>query len=663
MAKIFFLLIFASNLVISQVQTHECAISKTQSMKKLMKSKEINYPGDDSFDATYYKLDLNVDYYTQTLSGVVQVNGKALSDNFSSFFLDLQTVFTVDSVNYLGVNTPFTHSNDKLTISLLSPLNINQEFSVEVFYHGTPGSSGFGSFEFSSNGSNPVIWTLSEPFGASDWFPCKDTPSDKVDSSDVIITADQIFYTVSNGTLVSIDDLPNNKRRFHWKNHHPIAHYLISLAMTNYAIYEQDFITTNNEIMPVIHYNYPQNLTTSRISQLQKTTSMLALFSELYGEYPYLDEKYGHAEFGWNGGMEHQTVSSMGAYGETIVAHELAHQWFGDKVTCANWENIWLNEGFATFSEAVWLGHVYGDSFYQNRIEMYMSDAKYAEGSIFVENPNSVYEIFNYNRSYAKAAVVLHMLKGIVGEEVFYEILRTYLSDSRLAYNVAVTEDFQAIAESVTGLHLNYFFSEWIYGENYPKYYVDWKHLNTANSYEYNLNITQQTNTNPRIFTMPIEIDINFFDGTDSTCIVTNSSANQNFNFIFDKAVTSISFDPRNKILKSVLSFSNLEDESLQPAKFELNQNYPNPVNAKSGENNSTIIRFSIPESKNSQLSNVKLVLYNSLGQQIDEIINKPLLSGKHEIEFNVEHLSPGVYFYQLQYLGNSLTKKLIILK
>jgi aminopeptidase N len=431
----------------SQNDRHLCSQSKIRHYTKLQKAAAINYPGDSRIDVTFYKLNLKIIYSPKYLSGIVTVKAKSLEDGLENAFLDLRDYFEIESVTLNGSPLSFNFQNDIIDITLDRAYNTGEEFEIDITYEGVPGSSGFGSFEFSTQNKDPlgepVIWTLSEPYGSSDWWPSKDTPSDKADSSEVWITSDENFVSVSNGTLVDEINNGDGTKTYKWKNNYPIAHYLISLAMTNYQEYTNYFTYAPGDSMPVVNYNYPVNWDTTRKNQLDITIPMLKFFSDIYGLYPFIDQKYGHAECGFSGGMEHQTVSSMGFYGLSIVAHELAHQWFGNKITCKDWNNIWLNEGFATYSEALFVEHLKGREAYDSYIAAEMSSAKDAIGSIWVQNINSVQEIFNPKRSYAKGSVVLHMLRGVVGDEAFFNILKEYSNDPDLSYNVAETADFK----------------------------------------------------------------------------------------------------------------------------------------------------------------------------------------------------------------------------
>ena len=650
----FILIIFISSPLFGQ--SNICSNGKMNNFTKVFEYNKMAYPGDDSFDAAYYKLNLDINYDTRFLIGEVTVSGKSKADNLSSIFLDLQNSFTVDSVIYNNQKLSFTHLSAKLNLSFPNPLSMNDEFSVVVFYKGTPGSSGFGSFEFSRTPTNhPAIWTLSEPYGASDWWPCKDSPADKVDSSDVIVTADESFVTVSNGKLISVTDNGNGTKTYYWKNSYPIAQYLISLAMANYATFSETWNYTDSDTMQVIHYNYPENLTSSRINQLKKTIPMLDVFSELYGLYPFINEKYGHAEFGWGGGMEHQTVSSMGSFGEGIVSHELAHQWFGDKITCADWHNIWLNEGFATYSEALWLEKAYGKSSYDSQINSEMGNpnqwwtAKAASGPLYVQDISSVNSIFNSARSYAKGAVVLHMLRGVLGDEDFFRTLYEYSNHPEFAFKAAVTEDFQSVAESVSNKDLDYFFSEWIYGENYPKYNFSY-YINPATS-NLEVSISQKSNSNPTFFTMPIKLRIRNSE-IDSIYTVFNDQQNQIFEFPEIKSITSVSFDPGNWIMKDLTFVTGIDDEDMNPDKFELFQNYPNPFNP------TTSIEYTVPSNEY-----VNLKVYDILGNEVAQLVNEKKDAGNYKVNFDGDKLTSGLYIYKIKAGKFSQVRKMMLLK
>ena len=647
MKKILLILLFAYCKVFSQVTDKIVEFEKEKYLKSFNQS-ELNYPGDPSYDVTYYKLNLTISHEPKYLIGEITLSAESMIDDLISFFLDLSDILTVDSVKSDDDNLNFSHSENILTIQTDHPYNLNEEFNITVFYRGMPQTTGLGSFVFDTHNGMPSIWTLSEPYGASDWWPCKDTPADKADSADIWVTCSSDLFAVSNGSLIETIDNRNGTYTYKWKSGYPIANYLISLAISEFTFYQQYFKYSPSDSMPVVHYIYPDVFPNVK-EQLDKTILMLQIFSDHFGLYPFIKEKYGHASFG-RGGMEHQTISSMGAFNDGVISHELAHQWFGDKVTCKDWHHIWLNEGFATFGEGIYHEIAEGREGYDSFINSTMSFAKNAEGSIYVKNISSISEIFNGPRSYAKGAVVLHMLRGITGDSLFFRILKNYLNDPELAYGVATTEDFQRVAEEVYGNSLDYFFQEWIYGENYPHYYVKWNYTRLDNNlYEIEMNIGQANNTYPLFFTMPVQIKIST-TAKDTIITLFNNQQNQSFTFIIGGEPTGFIFDPNNFILED----SFIEDPfNLDiPKNFTLLQNFPNPFNS------TTKIRF-----QTSARENVVIKIFDLLGNEIETIFNQEIEAGIHGINFNASSQASGVYFYRMyagDFIGN---KKMILLK
>jgi len=620
--------------------------------KKLTFSKTA-YPGDSTYNVQYYGLNLTVTHTPKFISGYVIFNAKSSTENLTAMKIDLQNTLTVDSILLFGAKTNFQHSNAILTVQLNKSYAKDSLISLKIYYHGTPGSSGFGSFETGYHNGAPTIYTLSEPYGSSDWWPCKDTPADKADSCDVSIRCDSSLKAISNGKLVGIANNKDGTLTWKWHESYPIAQYLISMAISNFAVYQQYFNYSKSDSMEVTHYIYPEFLASNQ-TNLSYTTDMLRVFSEKFGLYPYIKEKYGHAQFGWGGGMEHQTVTSLGGskFSIDLISHELAHQWFGDKITCKDWQNIWLNEGFATYLESIYIEATKGKAAYNTNIAASMSSARTAKGSIYVRDISSESEIFNGARSYEKGGCVLHMLRGVVGDGNFFTLMKNYLADPRYAYNVATTEDFQGVAESVYGSSLDYFFKEWIYGENFPVYTVQWDTTAAVNGVTtVNLTILQSKNTTPQFFTMPIQINIKTSLG-DSLFTVFNNQVSQSFSLSVKGTFLSLQFDPNNLILKNASVVLSAEDEILMPNVLELSQNYPNPFNPE------TKISFRTPSKQF-----LTLKIYDVLGREITTLVNEEVEAGQHEVLFNASNFSSGVYFYILANANQKLSKKLLVLK
>ena len=613
---------------------------------------KVLYPGDAAIDVKYYKLDLTLTHSPDYLKGEVQVDAVPLSSSLTSFFLDLSDNLNVDSVVSSTASLSFNHSANKLNVQLPRSYNSGERFSVRVYYQGVPESNGFGSIEFGLHNESPAIWTLSEPYGARDWWPCKDNPDDKADSSRVNLTCAENLIAVSNGVLQSENNNGDGTHTYYWFNKYPIANYLISMAITNYTVYKNYFHFAPNDSMPVVHYIYPEHFAGIK-DLLDKTVNMLQIFSEKYGLYPFIDQKYGHAEFGWGGGMEHQTITSLGSFNEAIIAHELAHQWFGDMITCKNWHEIWLNEGFATYSEAVYFEALEKSS-YSSYIESLMSYAKPAKTSVYAEDISSANAIFNYASTYAKGAIVLHMLRGVTGDSTFFKILKTYASTPSLRYNNASTEDFRTVAENVYGKDLNYFFDEWIYGKDYPRYSYSWNFNRMgANIYQINMKLSQAPHSNPVFFTMPVDIKIHTAS-MDTIITIFNNQSVQDFVFSIEGRPEYLSFDPGNKIMKEVQATDSTD--ITKPESYVLEQNYPNPFNP------STTIRYEIPVTQQGFVP-VKLTVYNELGQLVTVLVNEAKPAGIYEAELNLPGQSSGIYYYTLTVPGFTSTKKMMVIK
>lgn len=635
----------------SWIKAERERFAKTRELSKVM------YPGDSKIDVIYYGLDLKITTNPNYLIGNVTICVKADTSSLNMCFLDLRSFLIVDSVLLNGTTAQYTHSDNKINITLEHTYSQGEPFTLKVYYRGVPSGTGFGGFFFGTHAGTPIIGSLSESYSGPYWWPQKDTPADKADSSDVWITVADNLVPVSNGSLESIINNGNGTHTYHWKNHYSIANYLISLAITNYTQYDTYYHYGIADSMVIMNFIYPENFNYVK-PFVDETDEMIEVFADRYGEYPFIEEKYGHAEYEWGGAMEHQTCTSIGFWGSGVISHELAHQWYGDMITCADWHNIWLNEGFATYSEAVYVEARDGKAAYDQKILSDMNYARNAQGTIWVQDITNEWEIFDGARSYAKGACVLHMLRGVVGDSIFFDIMRTYSADPSVSYRVATTEDFQAIAESVYGQSLNYFFQEWIYGENEPTYTIGWdKALVSGDIYNVTLNIYQSVNNNPSYFTMPVQVKINTSLG-DTIVTLFNNAQTQNFQFQVIGNPTLIVFDPGNWILKNNTTITSLENLT----QFSLAQNYPNPFNP------STTIEYILPQS-----GFVTLKVYNILGKEIATLVNEQIDAGKHKVDFDASGLNSGVYFYKL--LVSDLqgkdgkagefveTKKMILLK
>ncbi|HWY37235.1 MAG TPA: M1 family aminopeptidase, partial [Bacteroidia bacterium] len=528
-------------------------------------------------------------------------------------------------------------TGDILQINFPAAIGSAVSDSLTVFYHGIPSSSGFGSFMQTSHKGAPIVWTLSEPYGASDWWPCKNTLTDKADSIDTYINVPQGNKAASNGLLKQI--IPHGSNNiYHWKHRYPIATYLICAAVTNYIEYT-DTAHLQSGNLPVLYYTYPEDSALSRTTDSQ-LVKVLHFYDSLYVPYPFLNEKYGQAEFGWGGGMEHQTMTFIGGYFIELLAHELSHHWFGDKITCGSWTDIWLNEGFAVYCTGLSLGHLRGpDAFTLWQQQQIGTITSAPGGSVFVDDTSSVARIFDGRLTYAKGAYLLHMLRWKLGDSLFFKAIRNYQNDASLAYSFARTGLLKQHLENTSGLSLTNFFNQWFYGQGYPSYLVVW---NQDKNNRLKVILDQTTShTSVPFYEMPVPV--RFKGGGKDTILVFNHTySGQEFYAGLNFKVDSVFFDPDLHII-SAGNKTIKEDAYLRSLKSLVI--YPNPA--------STQLNIEVND-----LSNYpqKVELYNVLGQKVAEVM-------PHENKFSIDVVDfyEGAYFLRI-ISGNKISSYKIII-
>jgi aminopeptidase N len=307
---------------------HFDQIPETSAKYKSMVSENPNHA---LWDLKYNKLELKINPSEQYIQGQVEFQWQSLYDGLDQLDIDLSDALVVDSVLSPSGPLTFARANQTIRIALSEPIGKNHSHCFTGYYKGIPRKSGLGAFVSSAHTSGPIVHTLSQPWGAKEWWPCKQGLSDKIDSVDVIVHSPKEFRTASNGILIS-DSTHGDSPTCHWQHRHPIATYLVAIAVSNYSVYSENAVLSDGGIVPIENYVYPHSLEKAK-SQTAVTASMIKYLSDLLIDYPYKNEKYGHAQFNWSGGMEHQTMSFMGVFDYDLIAHELAHQWFGNYIT------------------------------------------------------------------------------------------------------------------------------------------------------------------------------------------------------------------------------------------------------------------------------------------------------------------------------------------
>lgn len=608
-------------------------------------SQRLNYRANlntGNYDIKYHRLFLNIDPAQAGMSGQVTTYFEAKS-NLDEVVFDLDDNMIVSSVLQRGNALSFTqNTDDELRISLPEVLNQGVLDSLTINYGGNPESSGFGSYEQTTHAGVPIVWTLSEPYGAKAWWPCKQDLIDKADSIDVYLNTPRFtptnedYVAVSNGVELSQVIQGDNKvTRF--KHKYPIPAYLIAIAVTNYTVYN-DVVPNNGEPFNIVNYVFPESLATAQVST-PITVDVMNFFTDTFEPYPYADEKYGHAQFGWAGGMEHTTVSFMGNFSRELITHELAHQWFGNKITCGSWQDIWLNEGFATYLYGLVIEEFDGEPAFntwkQQRNNFVTSQP---DGSVYLkpQDTTSINRIFSGRLTYNKGAMVLHMLRKKIGDNQFFQGLRDYLAHPDLAFDYAKTSDFIPIMEAASGQDLNEFFSDWLFNEGHPSFELIWNQPE-ANQIQINLS---QTQSHPSVDFFEVEVPVRFI-GTQGEILdlaLNHSTNNQQFSEIVNFEVAEVIIDPNFDIL------SRNNSTTLSIADFDMESQirlYPNPVSEQ--------LHILKPDAFN--IEQIKVI--NTLGQ---EVLNLPYF----QTTINLSTLKSGVYFIQLIGDNSQINKTLL---
>lgn len=473
--SLWFVFVFIIHVALGQDIYEDLIKSERESF--LIQHKTKNKRSGNVYDLTYQNLKLTIDPAVRSIEGAVYSKVIAEEDDFSRIAFDLDTRMVVDSVYVNGIQANFQHVNDEVQITTpVSP--VGTVFTTEVFYHGDPTINEQKGFSYDFQRDGPIAWTLSQPYGAYGWWPCKQQLADKIDSFDMEITIPTGNISSGLGLLQSVDTIDENWVRYNWKHRYPVSTYLVAVAVSNY--YEDSHYIHFPDGDSLLHVDYLYPAYKPAADTLRRNIDpMMLLFDSLFGEYPYMNEKYGHVQFGRGGGMEHQTMSFMSDLNFDLMAHELAHMWFGNKLTCGSWQDLWLNEGFATYLNAIAREHIRGrQSFVEFMDASRTRVISQPNGSVYAYDTSVVAELFSGQLRYRKAAWVLHMLRWELGDNAFYNALKNYVTNLELFEEGFVrTHQFQALVESSTGLNLDTFFSQWVYNEGHPVVYIDWARI------------------------------------------------------------------------------------------------------------------------------------------------------------------------------------------
>lgn len=537
---------------------------------------------ENKYDVKYVKIDLTATNLTTSIQGSSTTIAKVVATSLSDYVFELSNQLIIDSAIINGLNLPVqTINNFVRKIALPNSLPAQSTFQVTVYYHGVPtgGSGFFTNGILNGTAGNPpqnITHTVSAAYHSRDWFPCKQSLTDKIDSADIWITVAPGLKAASNGLLKNVSSV-NGQIRYEWKTKYPIDYYLLSFVVGDYQEYNYTMHFSNNDSMLVNNYVFPDSITLANSqAQLDSVQHIINYFSELFGQYPFHKEKTGVILVPLSGGMENQTLVSVGNLEPTLVAHELSHQWWGDHVTCGTIADMWLNEGFATYCEHLYLEHFRSNTITASfRNTMFNQTMTGAAGSVYVSDTTDEARIYSGRLTYYKGASVAHMLRYLIyNDTVFFQLLKNY--QQQFSFGNATTNDLLNLANQISGQSLDTFFNQWIYQEGYPIYSAKWYQTNN----QVYLKITQITSkpTSVPTFKLPLEIKLKSSLG-DTIIKVINETPTQYVNLNWTKPMTGLEFDPNNNIVNKQGLIS--QDPSLSISATEINpiEIVPNPSN------------------------------------------------------------------------------------
>lgn len=594
------------------------------------------------YDVSSYNLNLEVSPLDTYISGFATMTARSSRESLDTLIMELVQEMKIDSLflNQSAIGE-YLHQEDLVVIPLENPLQAGDIFQVTVHYAGTSTRGGVQS-SFNEQYDEYVTWTLSESFHAKDWFPCKEVLTDKADSATVTLTTFGGYTAVSNGLLEKQEELENGKIRFTWKTRYPIEYYLISFAVSDYQEYQ--FLSETGipgDSVRIVNYLYdhPDCLSDNK-SKILDAKRFMDLFSGLFGPYPFREEKYGHALTEIGGGMEHQTLTTLGNFSWRIVSHELAHQWFGDYVTCGNWQDIWINEGFASYGEYLALEFLDSKQAATDWMSLAHEKAKTKpQGSVYVpfQEARNEARIFDYALSYKKGAALLHMIRYRIGDDdLFFSLLRDFLN--LYSHSYATGENFRDLLNERTNIDFNPFFEQWYYGQGFPYYEASW---NMANDSLY-LTIHQATTSEvTSFFSIPLEVELSNYQH-DTLIRVDPNSMTDSWAIPVSFEVSKVSLDPRNYIINGQGPVTKVAELGGDSERFII---YPNPAR-EIILIQTTYFDVGAP---------FKVYVYTPTGQKI----YAGTLNGTNE-SIAVSKWKPGLYFLEIVGKNEHLCKKII---
>jgi aminopeptidase N len=496
-----------------------------------------------SFDVRHYLINVESAMTSRYISGCVTAVCRSNQSNLLQIDFQLGGL-NVDSIRVDGVTSAYTHTGDTIRITLPSAYNLNDSFRVKIGYSGTPSGS-LGYLFYTS--PRTLAYTLGCPFSTKRWMPCYDNLIDKADRGcEMYITVPDSFNVCATGAFLG-KAVNQGKATYHWKHNYAISPYLIHFSASMFLNFSHWYRPSPAESVEVKYYLWPAD-TVYAPASLYLITDMVGYYDSLFGDYPF--ERYG-MDFVYPfyyGGMEHQTTSTIlrtwliqhNHYG---MAHELSHMWWGDMATCFGWRNVWINEGFATYSDALYQGHREGQAAFLTTMLNRRNDYYTAEGG----NPHSVYDppnnlLYEWGHSYCKGSWILHMMRYLCGTDSVWLSFMDVVRDS-FAYKTVSTDDLNRIMNRELAGNYDWFFSEWVYQFGYPNYHITWNKIYEAPNWRLVLDVSQAQTIGPPVFHMPLPLGVTYAAGDTLLTLSVNQSP-QHYEYLLPQEPTGIIVDP-----------------------------------------------------------------------------------------------------------------------
>ncbi len=537
---------------------------------------------DRTYDVQHLKLDIAFDYAKGEVMGTATTTLTPINDGLRKVVLDavdlsIESVSRVVDVNIEAAprkgEKPLTYTIEmgQLIIDLDKPFQSGEPVTLEVAYHARPRMGLYFVRPDEAYPDKPwQVWSQGAMEESRHWFPCYDSPNDRM-TSEMLVTVPDSQMAISNGELLEVRRNENEGTvTYHWRENVPHVTYLVSVVAGQFVEVRDEW-----DGVPVLYYVEPRDSNKVERS-FARTPDMIDFFSEMIGvRYPY--EKYAQTtitDFMW-GGMEnisattliretlHDERARLDVSSDGLVAHELAHQWWGDLLTTKNWNHIWLNEGFADYFEALYIGYDRGQREFLLKLESYRQayiteDAYRYRRPIVTNRYEDPEEMFD-RHTYEKGALVLHMLRNLLGDELWWKAIRHYARTH--AGQTVETNDFKQAIEDATGRSLEWFFDQWVYRGGYPEYDVSWKWDRRKRSVALDVKQVQIVYEVTPLFRMPIEVAITGDFGTETFTIQVDK-AEETFYLPVPEKPLMVEFDPNDQVLKK-LTFNKHKNEIL----------------------------------------------------------------------------------------------------